>query len=72
MFYSKFFKQTFIHHFITDLLIVTYFWASVTDIKQITKGIEGQFYDKKYDNNYYNMYLIIFSCLWIEFSKAIF
>lgn len=48
MFYSKFFKQTFIHHFITDLLIVTYFWASVTDIKQITKGIEGQFYDKKY------------------------
>lgn len=48
MFYSKFFKQTFIHHFITGLLIVTYFWASVTDIKQITKGIEGQFYDKKY------------------------
>lgn len=48
MCYSKFFKQAFIHHFITDLLIVTYFWASVTDIKQITKGIEGQFYDKKY------------------------
>lgn len=48
MFYSKFFKQTFIHHFITDVLILTYFWASFTDIKQITKGIEGQFYDKKY------------------------
>lgn len=47
-FYSEFFKQTCIHHFITDLLIKTYFWASVTDIKQITKGIEGQFYDKKY------------------------